>query len=168
MQTSKTKECKKCRQIKITSEFAKSIRRKDGLQSWCKLCVKENDHLRYMEDKKKHRSWNMSRRDKYYDMVTAYLHKHPCVDCTEGDPIVLEFDHRDPTIKDGEVTKLLSYASWERIKAEMDKCDIVCANCHRKRTAKQFGWRRWQQQEELLDLPVFSDAELDRIVMDGD
>lgn len=161
-----TKDCKRCRKPKDFSKFSKSSRRRDGLQAWCKECVKNHDHLKYMEDKGKHRSWNTSRRDKYYDMVTTYLKKHPCVDCNESDPIVLEFDHRDPEIKDGEVTKLLSYASWDRIVLEMDKCDVVCSNCHRKRTARQFGWRRWQQQEASLDLPVFSDEELDKVVID--
>ena len=161
-----TKECKRCEKIKDVKLFSKSSRRKDGYQAWCKMCVKEHDHLKYMEDKGKHRSWNMSRRDKYYDLVTAYLKEHPCVDCNEGDPIVLEFDHRDPEIKDGEVTKLLSYASWERILVEIDKCDVVCSNCHRKRTARQFGWRRWQQQEQELQRPVFSDEELDKVVIE--
>jgi len=163
---SDTKECKRCKEIKDVSNFSKSSRRKDGLQAWCKLCVKKHDHIKYLEDKKKHRSWNMSRRDKYYDMVTDYLHEHPCVDCGEANPIVLEFDHRDPTIKDGEVTKLLSYASWDRILVEIHKCDVVCSNCHRKRTAKQFGWRRWKQQEEQMEQPVFSDTELDKVIID--
>jgi len=162
-----TKECKRCHQIKPLAQFSKAAKRTDGLQAWCKTCVKENDHRRYMEDKKKHRSWNMKRKDKYYDMVTEYLLEHPCVDCGESNPIVLEFDHRDPTIKDSEVTRLISYASWERVEAEMNKCDVVCSNCHRKRTAKQFGWRRWRQQEETLDKEVFDDAELDKVILDN-
>ena len=166
MHTEQTKECKRCHTPKPISAFAKSARRKDGMQVWCKVCIKKHDHLRYEQDKKKHRSWNMKRRDIYYDRVTEYLTDHPCVDCGEADPIVLEFDHRDPEIKDGEVTKLLSYASWERIEEEINKCDIVCSNCHRKRTAKQFGWRRWQQQEESLDRPVFTDEELDKVILD--
>ena len=165
---SQTKECKRCREIKSSDSFAKATRRKDGLQPWCRECVAKRDRERYLNDKKKHRSWNTKRRDKYYDMVTAYLHKHPCVDCGEADPIVLEFDHRDPEIKDGEVTKLLSYASWDRIVIEMEKCDVVCSNCHRKRTSKQFGWRRWVQQAEQMDQPVFSDKELDEVVIDSD
>jgi hypothetical protein len=62
-----------------------------------------------------------------------------CVDCGEKDPVVLEFDHLDPSTKIfeiGEATRM----GWglERILAEAKKCDVVCANCHRRRTAKQF------------------------------
>lgn len=167
------KQCKNCKGPPQNAEighpdcaFAKSARKKDGLQPWCKKCVKDSDHRRYMADKKKHRSWNMSRRDKYYDLVTEYLQEHPCVSCGEADPIVLEFDHRDPGIKDSEVTRLLSYASWERILDEIKKCDVVCSNCHRKRTAQQFGWRRWQQAEEQMEKPTYSDEELDAVIID--
>ena len=67
-----------------------------------------------------------------------------CTDCGEKDPVVLEFDHRDP--KD----KKFTIGTHKGIKrpiedfiAELDKCDVVCANCHRRRTAKQFG--SWKQ-----------------------
>ena len=161
-----TKKCKRCKEVKNVEDFAKSARRNDGMQTWCKDCVKEQDHVRYEQDKKKHRSWNMTRKERHYDKVTDYLKEHPCVDCSEPDPIVLEFDHRDPEIKDNEVTQLISYASWDRILAEIKKCDVVCSNCHRKRTAKQFGWRRWKQIEAEQTKQKFDDALLDQIVME--
>src|SRR5579863_5688540 len=76
--------------------------------------------------------------------VLAWLQDHPCVDCGENDPVVRQFDHRD-----GEQKKLeLSHAvgrGWSvtRIQQEIDKCDVRCANCHLRRTAKQFGWWRY-------------------------
>lgn len=64
-----------------------------------------------------------------------------CADCGESDPIVLDFDHRDQATKSfniGDVARL----GWSLKKAlaEAEKCDVVCANCHRRRTAKQLGW----------------------------
>lgn len=54
-----------------------------------------------------------------------------CVDCGEVDPIVLEFDHlRDKEFNLAHYAK----ASWERLHAEIAKCEVVCANCHRRRT----------------------------------
>ena len=45
-------------------------------------------------------------------------------------PAIFEFHHRDPTTKDADPSKLFN-RSWERILEEIDKCDLLCANCHR-------------------------------------
>ena len=73
--------------------------------------------------------------------VLAYLADHPCVDCGEQDVVVLEFDHlRD---KKANVSALVAGASGlEHVFAEIEKCEVVCANCHRRRTMRsQRGYR---------------------------
>lgn len=72
-------------------------------------------------------------------MVAEYLTTHPCVDCGERDPVVLEFDHRDPASKSGDVGRLVHSGKRAVVQAEIEKCDVRCGNCHRIRTAKQFG-----------------------------
>ncbi len=63
--------------------------------------------------------------------------------CGEADLVVLQFDHQDPESKSSNVGELLRRrASWARIQAEIDKCDVRCANDHQRRTAIQFGWYR--------------------------
>ena len=58
----------------------------------------------------------------------------PCMDCGQTYPYyVMDFDHRDPAVKDKNVSQLLSYG-WKRFLAEIEKCDVVCSNCHRERT----------------------------------
>ena len=65
---------------------------------------------------------------------------HPCVDCGESDIVVLEFDHlRDKTAN---VSYLISTGEIPRIKEEIAKCEVVCANCHRRRTSERGGWYR--------------------------
>lgn len=71
--------------------------------------------------------------------LLKYLSENPCVDCGEPDPVVLHFDHRDPEAKEYNVSKMIG-SPWERILEEIGKCDVRCANCHVRRTAKQFGW----------------------------
>lgn len=66
--------------------------------------------------------------------LTAYRATHPCMDCGETDPDVLEFDHRDPATKKFGVTRAGSLAA---VKREIAKCDIRCANCHARKTAQE-------------------------------
>lgn len=74
--------------------------------------------------------------------VDAYLSVHPCVDCGESDTDVLDFDHRDATQKLDEISRMLGPHVWEEVLEEIEKCDVRCGNCHRRRTAAQFGWVR--------------------------
>lgn len=72
--------------------------------------------------------------------VIQYLKDNPCVDCGESDLVVLEFDHREPSEKSAQIGNVLGSWSWERLMTEIVKCDVRCANCHRRRTSRQRGW----------------------------
>jgi hypothetical protein len=62
----------------------------------------------------------------------------PCADCgSRFPPCSMDFDHRDPARKRSRVPALIGRAGDRRILAEVAKCDIVCANCHRTRTEKR-------------------------------
>jgi L-lysine 2,3-aminomutase len=56
--------------------------------------------------------------------------------------LVLEFDHRDPSDKVKAVAVLAMSKRWPKVLTEVNKCDVRCVNCHRRRTARQFGWRK--------------------------
>ena len=71
----------------------------------------------------------------------------------------LEFDHRDRTTKIAAVSQLIARQfSWDKIMAEIDKCDVRCANCHRKRTAVQFNTRK---HRFFLDMAPSPPIEID-------
>ena len=75
--------------------------------------------------------------------MVGYLATHPCIDCGESDPIVLEFDHRNPSEKKDEISHMVSTAApLSSLEAEIEKCDVRCANCHRRKTAKQQNWNK--------------------------
>jgi hypothetical protein len=89
---------------------------------------------RISENNKKIRLRNMR-------FVFEYKLQHPCVDCGETDPIVLDFDHIDPSKKSFGITDGANRGFSElRLLSEIDKCEVRCANCHRRRTAIQLGW----------------------------
>ena len=68
--------------------------------------------------------------------MISYLLEHPCVDCGETDITMLEFDHLRDKAKN--VSALMKgTSSWSRIEAEILKCVIRCANCHRRVTERR-------------------------------
>lgn len=95
------------------------------------------------EKVKPHRERDLARSRAHYrrnrERVTEYLRTHPCVDCGESDTLVLDFDHRDRSIKYKNISQLIGN-SWTTIETEIAKCDVRCANDHRRRTAKQLGY----------------------------
>lgn len=75
-----------------------------------------------------------------YRIVLDYLLDHPCLDCGEADPIVLDFDHRDDAVKEFNIAEAPRRGvSASRLLKEIAKCDIRCANCHRRRTYHACG-----------------------------
>lgn len=66
------------------------------------------------------------------------LKQRPCADCGGHFPsCAMDFDHRDPGQKQYTVSRMVGRAGHGRIMAEVAKCDIVCANCHRDRTYRR-------------------------------
>ena len=127
----------------LENYFSIKTKSSDGYQSSCKECHSKYLKRHYADNKKyyadKAHKRNSQMRIENLQKVVNYLKEHPCVDCGETDPIVLEFDHiRD---KHKEISRLISDGvSFEMIQKEIEKCEVRCANCHRKRTAIQLGW----------------------------
>lgn len=64
------------------------------------------------------------------------LKSNPCYDCQQSfDTCCMDFDHRDGTEKKYNIGSMFAHHySRELIQQELNKCDLVCANCHRIRT----------------------------------
>ena len=72
--------------------------------------------------------------------LVEFFRERGCVDCGEPDPLVLEFDHLGD--KKFNIAKGLRNRSWQALRDEIAKCDVVCANCHRRRTARRGRFAR--------------------------
>ena len=131
------KRCSACREQKPFSEFNKNRARHDGVQNACRECQSKYDRGLYASDVERRKAMaDRSRRLRQSRRahVTDYLSRHPCVDCGEADPVVLDFDHVRGT-KTQSVSDMAAWggSSLERLKTEIAKCEIRCANCHRRR-----------------------------------
>lgn len=138
-----TKQCTRCRATKSVDDFHKNARKPDGLASACKACMCLLSAAAYAKTGKARTQRNTAGyRERNRQHVFDYLTTHPCVDCGEPDPIVLDFDHVRGE-KDGNVSKMaLNGVALAKLQAEIDKCDVRCANDHRRATAQRAGqWR---------------------------
>jgi hypothetical protein len=94
------------------------------------------------------RQYQIKYRDKKRAALYSYLLLHPCVDCGETDPVVLEFDHLPEFEKVREIGKMITGGtwSWATILKEIEKCEVVCANDHRRRTSSRAGFYKDTQK----------------------
>jgi vacuolar-type H+-ATPase subunit D/Vma8 len=141
------KKCIGCGAIKETDEFNKQRRNKDGLNRKCRACQNEWQRVNYKtNDKRKEqiRKAEQAAVKRNRDLVIQNL-KRGCVDCGYSNILALDFDHvssdKEFTIAD----KLSSAMSEKRLQKEIDKCEVVCSNCHRIRTSDRIGGN-WKTQ----------------------
>lgn len=131
------KVCSVCEKEKSLEDFHKRKAGKDGHQGRCKECNNASRLEYYYGDKARHRIYNNERRRGLKDRINILKESSGCKDCGETDYVVLDFDH----ITDNKVMNVSSMVTagcgWERILEEVQKCEVVCSNCHRRRTHKR-------------------------------
>ncbi len=139
------KQCVTCLEWKDEKEFNFRYKVLGIRHPTCRECHKSFRKTWYEKNKARHLGNVKARKHEMRDIarnyVWEYLSLHPCVECGESDPVVLEFHHRHG--KDKAVSEMVAGGfSIATIQAEIDKCDVLCANCHRKKTMEERGWFR--------------------------
>lgn len=132
------KRCPGCGETDV-ERFGKNKARPDGLQIRCKACrnvIAKNWYAGNSQEQvaRTKASRNLLKKDIY-----NYLLSHPC-ECGESRPECLDFDHIDEGNKSANVSALVRKGARKQVFEEIEKCIVRCANCHRARTAQQFGW----------------------------
>lgn len=130
------KVCSRCKEKKPLDQFYRKKGR--DATAYCKPCQHEylREYYRRTITTKRARRYELA--EKYTTrnrrLVLAYLAGHPCVDCGEADVMVLEFDHVRG-VKENDIARMIGDCfSTNRIEAEIAKCVVRCANCHRRKT----------------------------------
>lgn len=137
MSNNKKKKCSRCKKIKSYSCFYDNKTRGGcKKRSMCKEC----DILCRNKRKKLTTEDNRT-------FIWDYKSQNPCIDCGETNPIVLQFDHISG-VKKTNISNMISRKGINAILKEINKCVVRCANCHIKKTAKDYGWYKKQIQEE--------------------
>jgi hypothetical protein len=142
------KRCVTCGLTLEVSNFNRKRSATDGLQNICRDCNRARARRYYRENREKHLRIIVERtaraRRTAREFAGEYLLSHPCLDCGERDLRVLDFDHRPGSGKTRNVMYLVNNGySLERIRAEIERCDVRCRNCHARVTYERDG-RDWR------------------------
>ena len=135
----KGKAMKQCVACKVELPESKFSRKGEGYQSRCKKCFAAYHRIYYQKNKALYMAKNRRNKNRQRTRLKAILlavKQQPCQDCGGVfHPWVMELDHREGSIKLAAVGNLVGRGCTdERLCAEISKCDVVCANCHRMRT----------------------------------
>jgi hypothetical protein len=129
------KTCNKCKILRNENEFYKNSSRIEGIHSICKYCMLEYAKTYYKEHPKLKDVENARAKARFITMqsrVNKIKHDKGCMFCDEKEPCCLDFHHKDKKNKIACISTLVSKKSWKNIEIEIQKCVIVCSNCHRK------------------------------------
>lgn len=123
------KICIKCLSKKSLNCFYKNKSKKDGLQDYCKDCKKEQDKKSWSKNGEKWSSHYNQKRIEALKLVNDYKKERHCEKCLNKKWYSLDFHHLDPSIKEFNISNGIGY-SKENLFNEIEKCIILCKNCH--------------------------------------
>lgn len=124
--------CPKCERDEFKTRFGSEKNRNNK----CLECQNAYRRQHYIDNKEKYlakaKRWNQQQRE----WLAEYKRSRPCVDCEQFfNPWQMQFDHLEDKAFD--ISSAITSKSREAILKEIEKCDLVCANCHADRTYKR-------------------------------
>ena len=139
------RSCTKCFLEKPIEDFPWKSKLLGKRHAVCKECTAKRSNDWYQDNKSSHIQNVMENkkadRERARRFVADYLSTHPCVDCQESDPVVLEFDHVRGKIK--AIAELVrDGVTLDRLQKEISLCEVRCRNCHARKTARERGFFR--------------------------
>lgn len=122
------KRCSLCKEEKTLDCFGVDRCRKDGRNVWCSECKNERNRQRY---KGYNKTSHQKKKIRYYNILNSYSDK-VCSKCNYTSNYWAPFDwhHVDNTTKRYELSSMVRHSEKEIIE-ELDKCILLCSNCHR-------------------------------------
>ncbi len=131
-----TKTCTKCRITKSITEFNFRNLTKNIRLSYCRECGKELTKSHYARNKQQYLEKNLRSFHKRREYARK-MKDCSCADCGMKYPYyVMDFDHGEDEVKEFGLNSL-GRITLSVLKREINKCDVVCANCHRERTERR-------------------------------
>lgn len=125
------KQCSKCSEVKPLKDFNKKSSNKDGYEGRCKRCTRAEVKSSYIKNKEYYFKRNFETRFRNAKLIDSIKDKLRCSVCGESRNWVLDFHHPDSSKKEGQVSTLIINNSINKALKEIEKCVVLCSNCHR-------------------------------------
>ena len=139
------KICTKCKEEKTLDKFLFRNKEEKTYHSACADCYKEIRRKSYLKNKQTTLDRNKRNHAKSREWFREYKGTLKCNRCPESHPATLDFHHVDSDEKRKNVSKMVNEGySIKMIKGEIAKCEVLCANCHRK--------HHWNERVKLVKL----------------
>ena len=150
MSQRKSKPCCTCKKQILIKNYSWKDKKSGRRSTKCKQCTNEYSRQHYRDNIDVYLARTKRNTAKYKkdgrNLIYEFKLSNPCTSCGESNPIVLEFDHIDPKTKRNDLSTMATHGySIESLEKEIEKCIILCANCHREKTAKQQNWHSNKQ-----------------------
>lgn len=131
------KRCSKCKKEKVLSQFNKKGR---GYNAWCRSCSNKNLRKHYRENKQYYIDKKNKLKRRTRERIWKIKQNGRCKKCGEDHPACLVFHHTDPSTKKFQIASNMARTiSLNKLMVEIEKCEILCANCHLKFHNKRVG-----------------------------
>lgn len=143
------KTCSKCSVEKPLTDYFMRDKSSGRLHAQCKTCYKAHrttyaaDHYTKYKNLYKERAKQRRQmlKKEFRQNMLAFLVNKQCVICGEDDIRTFELDHIDPATKLFSISQAVRLGyGWDDVLAELEKCRVLCANCHKRHTATQANW----------------------------
>jgi hypothetical protein len=127
------KICCSCKIEKDLKEFSFKNKKKEVYSRECKVCHNIYNKKWYKKHTQERIDYARERTVELSQKLKKYKRDLKCKNCNESHISTLDFHHRDSKEKDFSISEMIRKGySWERILKEIEKCDVLCSNCHRK------------------------------------
>ena len=131
---SELKKCTKCQRELPLDNFRWKNKSEGKKHSQCKECQKAQEKQHYRESLERRESVRATTNSqKITNMILVEeARSQGCKKCGEKRSYVLDFHHRNGEEKVETINHMIKSASSKTLQAELEKCDVLCANCHRE------------------------------------
>lgn len=126
------KKCPKCQKELPNENFSNNKSKKDKLSTYCKSCTVYYRKNSYLKKREHYLNKTKEYKKEIVKNIQDLKSDLSCSKCGENHPAVLDFHHRDPQEKEFSISYAVRSLSKEKLQKEIEKCDVLCSNCHRK------------------------------------
>lgn len=126
--------CTKCKkELELENNFSIKNKKKNWYQCWCKSCSKIYKNQHYLNNKETYLKKARKADDLFRIKWRKFKKTLKCEKCGENDQACLDFHHLNKKDKEYSIAQMvIRRMSMNKIKKEIQKCIVLCSNCHRK------------------------------------